>query len=125
MNHLFSLTDFMVKPFDGNSLNVQFLNRYPTIPIEYLKFLASFSLLTNLSDTTWFNSISDFNETNTESDFKWNEFERMSLESSEDFPDVKKKVIEFWNHHLPIILSVKNGYSFFAINVSEDHFGKI
>ncbi|UPZ35898.1 hypothetical protein MUB18_17485 [Sphingobacterium sp. PCS056] len=31
----------------------------------------------------------------------------------------------FWNKHIPIILSVKKGYSYFAINVSEENFGKI
>ena len=125
MNPLQKNSNFNIKPNKGEELNVQFTSRYPCIPSDYFTFLNSFSLLMNHSETTWFNSISDFNETNTESDFKWNEFEIMSVDAFEGDKEQQQIIKEFWNKHLPIILSVKDGYAFFAIGVAEENFGKI
>ena len=82
-------------------------------------------MLTNQSDTTWFNRIADFNETNDENDFKWNEFEILSLDAFDGDVENQQVVKNFWNQHVPIILSVKNGYAYFALHVSEENFGKI
>ena len=51
-----------------------FRKRYKNIPPEYLAFLKQFEQITNQEDTVWFNSIEDFNK-ESETDFKWNEFE--------------------------------------------------
>lgn len=125
MNALSTSPDFFIKDDVNESLNKEFHLRYPHVPDDYLTFLNTFSLLTNLSDTTWFNSISDFNGTNDESAFSWNEFEIQSLEAFDGDAESQKKIQTFWDQHLPIILSVKNGYAYFAINVSEENFGKI
>ncbi|WP_312303707.1 hypothetical protein [Chryseobacterium sp.] len=125
MNALSTSPDFFIKDDVNESLHKEFHLRYPHVPDDYLTFLDTFSLLTNLSDTTWFNSISDFNGTNDESAFSWNEFEIQSLEASDGDAESQKKIQTFWDQHLPIILSVKNGYAYFAINVSEENFGKI
>lgn len=125
MNPLQENSNFNIKPNKGEELNVQFTSRYPRIPSDYFTFLNSFSLLMNHSETTWFNSISDFNETNTESDFKWNEFEIMSVDAFEGDGEQQQSIKEFWNKHLPIILSVKDAYAFFAIGVGEENFGKV
>ncbi|MGN7864076.1 hypothetical protein [Chryseobacterium sp. 22458] len=125
MNVLSTSPDFFIKDDVNESLNKEFHLRYPHVPDDYLTFLNTFSLLTNLSDTTWFNSISDFNGTNDESAFSWNEFEIQSLEAFDGDAESQKKIQTFWDQHLPIILSVKNGYAYFAINVSEENFGKI
>ena len=125
MNLLQENSNFNIKPNKGEELNVQFTSRYPRIPSDYFTFLNSFSLLMNHSETTWFNSISDFNETNTESDFKWNEFEIMSVDAFEGDKEQQQIIKEFWNKHLPIILSVKDGYAFFAIGVAEENSDKV
>ena len=125
MNPLQKNSNFNIKPNKGEELNAQFTSRYPRIPSDYFTFLNSFSLLMNHSETTWFNSISDFNETNTESDFKWNEFEIMSVAVFEGHMEQQQIIKEFWNKHLPIILSVKDTYAFFAIGVAEENFGKV
>ncbi|MCA5005230.1 SMI1/KNR4 family protein [Sphingobacterium bovistauri] len=125
MNPLKENSNFIIKSNTNEDLNAEFTSRYPRIPSEYLAFIKSFSSLINASETTWFNSISDFNETNEESDFKWNEFELQSLEAFEGDLNGQLLVTQFWDAHLPIVLSVKNGYAFFAIGVSEENFGKI
>lgn len=125
MNPLQHHPNFKIDQNDYEELNPSFKLRYPHIPKSYLIFLTTFSLATNSSDTTWFNSISDFNETNEESDFKWNEFELQSKEVFQDDKENQELIQKFWDAHLPIILSVKNKYAFFAIGVSKENFGKI
>ena len=125
MNALSKDLHFITKDSDHETLNKRFQTRYSHLPDDYLAFLKTYSLLTNQSDTTWFNSIADFNETNDENDFKWNEFEIQSLDAFDGDVEIQQEVKNFWNKHIPIILSVKKGYSYFAINVSEENFGKI
>jgi hypothetical protein len=125
MNVLSEYLHFITNDSDHETLNKSFQTRYSHLPDDYLAFLKTYSLLTNKSDTTWFNSIRDFNETNDENAFKWNEFEIQSLEAFDGDVENQKVVKNFWNQHVPIILSVKNGYSYFAIHVSEENFGKI
>lgn len=125
MNPLADHPDFIIETKLNEKLSEDFLKRYPKIPEDYRSFMESFSLLTNLSDTTWFNSIADFNGSHTESEFSWNEFEQQSLEVFEDDETTRKQIISFWDAHLPFILSVKNGYSYFSIDTAENNFGRI
>ncbi|MDF4202095.1 SMI1/KNR4 family protein [Maribacter sp. SA7] len=100
------------------------LKRYNNLPIEYLTFLKNFEEITNEDDTAWFNLIKEFNG-NSESEFKWNEFELLSLEWSEDDNEELKVITGFWNHHIPIILSVKDEYQFLAISLEKEKYGEI
>lgn len=68
---------------EANELSSDFLQRYNNLPADYLKFLDEFQLITNKDDNAWFNSIEDFNE-ESDSEFRWNEYEIMSLEALED-----------------------------------------
>ncbi|MDR6919627.1 MULTISPECIES: SMI1/KNR4 family protein [Chryseobacterium] len=125
MNPLADHPDFTIKTGSNGRLSEDFLKRYPKIPEDYNIFLKSFLLLTNLSDTTWFNSISDFNDSHTESEFSWNEFEQQSLAAFEGDETTRNQIISFWNAHLPFILSVKNSYAYFSIGTADNNFGKI
>ncbi|MDM1298319.1 SMI1/KNR4 family protein [Empedobacter falsenii] len=125
MNPFQGHLSFILRQSNNDKLNSAFRIRYPLLPTDYEDFLHSFSVLTNTSDTTWFNSIIDFNETNSDSGFKWNEFELLSLEVFDGDSENQEIVRDFWNKHLPIILSVKNNYAFFAIGVSSKNFGEI
>ncbi|MFD2555915.1 hypothetical protein [Sphingobacterium tabacisoli] len=120
--HLFP--NYIAKTVPTVGLSEQFLNRYPRVPAEYLDFLESFSLLSNKSDTTWFNSIEDFNEEGKGA-FRWDEFERQSMEAVEGDDYLQQQVRYFWDSHVPFILSVEDGYSHFSIGVSEKNWGKI
>jgi len=105
-------------------ISEQVLDRYENLPREYLQFLTHFERITNSSETTWFNSISDFNGT-SDNEFKWNEFELLSLEWSEDDKEELVNISKFWNSHIPILLSVKEGYQFLAISLEEEKYGEI
>ena len=68
-------------------------------------------------ETGWFLCIDDFNGT-SDSAYTWNEFEQISLQAAEDSHDEewKRSIIQFWDDHLPIFLSVRSGYAYYAIN---------
>ena len=113
------------KTGQNNALHGAFLERYPNLPNDYKSFLNEFVLVANKEDTTWFLSVTDFNDEALEEGFAWNEFELQSLTVFEGDEVSQAVVREFWDAHLPIVLSVKGGYSFFAIGVAEVNFGKI
>ncbi|MCM1100467.1 MAG: hypothetical protein NC079_01780 [Clostridium sp.] len=64
----------------------------------------------------------DFNR-ESEDAFQWNEFEMMSLQAAvdEDDEEWQKDIRAFWDKHLPICLSVRDGYSYYAIRINDGH----
>jgi hypothetical protein len=108
------------------NLPEQVQNRYPKIPFELTKFLSSLKFCTNPEQTAWFLSESDFYG-NTDSAYRWNEFELMELELTTQENDValESQIQEFWDNHFPFLLSVKTGYAFFAVDLQPDNYGAI
>ena len=104
-------------------LSEDILKRYKNIPSEYLRFLKQFEQIINKEDTVWFNSIEDFNE-ETKTDFNWNAFELMSLESFEDNDEESDNIRNFWNNHIPILMSVRE-YEYLAICLESSRYGEI
>ena len=90
---------------------------------EYKEFLKIFSLCSNREDNIWFLSYQDFSK-NDENSFSWNEFECQSIDSALD-EEMLSDIKSFWDKHLPILMSVKNGYSYVAIGIGEFNNGKI
>jgi hypothetical protein len=80
----------------------------------FTEFVCRVKRCVNESGTVWFNCYDEFSE-NSDIAFKWNEFELLSLESSEDDELLKQTIYKFWRCNLPIIMSVKNGYEYYAI----------
>ncbi|MEY8607248.1 SMI1/KNR4 family protein [Muribaculum intestinale] len=93
-------------------------------PSDFKEFVSSFDLLSNKLDTVWFTSIKDYSSTESENSFVWNEFEISSLEYAES-DEEKKSIISFWDKTLPFLTSVKGGYSYMAIVLNNDDYGKI
>lgn len=91
---------------------------------EFKSFIRSFSLLANAEDNIWFLSLTEYLKENDGEGFAWNEFELQSLEAAEDEEEVAA-IKAFWNAHLPFMLSVKNGYAYFAIVLDGADKGKI
>ena len=104
-------------------LPAEISKRYANIPFEYLTFLKQFEQITNQNDTSWFISIEDFRG-ETDTDFKWNDFELQSLEAFKDDKEETEKVRNFWNNHIPILMSVAD-YEYLAICLLKDRFGEI
>jgi len=86
-------------------------SRYRNVPEEYLCFLRKAAFLGTSDETEWFNCASDFEGTSKLA-FRWDEFERISLQAA-DADDVWQSTIrQFWDRNLPVFMSVKNDYAY-------------
>ena len=104
--------------FDCSKIDV--LKRFRNIPDSFLHFLEHFKSITSKDDTTWFICGEDYNDDSDDA-FKWNEFELMSLESAESDSDWKRDIEKWWSDKLPFLMSVKDGYSFYAIDLGDNN----
>lgn len=107
------------------TLSAAFLQRYPRLPADYLDFLQSFARLETADETSWFNSVHDFNSSKPASEFAWNEFELQSLDACADDTEALQAVQNFWRAHLPFVISVRSGYAYFAIGVAQYNWGQV
>jgi hypothetical protein len=119
---------FIVRTRQQETLAEAIQIRYPNIPKPYLTFLNSLEYGAAKDETTWFNTIGDFNGTK-KSEFLWNEFEIMILEAleedDEDTIEETNAIIQFWDMHIPFLLSCKNQYCYFAICLNDENYGQI
>lgn len=87
-----------------------------TAPFEaygYGAFLATFTELHNADQTRWFLSAADHDGTSY-SAFPWHTLRDISLEAALDDAG-RQAVLDFWQQHTPIYMSVASDYEFLAI----------
>ena len=99
------------------NLDSSIIARYKEIPNEYLEFLSVVEQCVTPNEMTWFICENEFNN-GSETEFKWNEYELLSLEAAMDDAVWKSEITTWWDNHLPIVMSVDGGYSFYAIDLS-------
>ena len=104
---------------NGLRLSDVIVGRYKTICNEHLGFLKNVKQCITPSEKTWFICEDDYND-NSDIAFKWNEFEVLSLDAAKDDDEWKSEISTWWDSHLPIIMSVDDGYSFYAIDLKND-----
>ena len=94
--------------------------RYHNPPAEWVEFLSCVRSCVSPGETTWFLCLDDF-ERQDEDSFRWNEWELISLQAAMDDQDTEwqSSIKAFWDNHLPICLSVKGGYGYYAIRLSD------
>ncbi len=111
---------------DGQPLRLppELIARHPAIPASLLWFLDRVSSCINAKQTAWFLCEADFCGT-SDSAFRWDEWEQLSLESVGDDAEWASSVRAFWDVHLPFLLSVEDGYAYHAIATSGDNLGKV
>lgn len=114
---------FVIPREETKELPADLLKRYNNIPVEYLNFLKLFEQITNQEESSWFNSIEDFNG-ESDTGFEWNEFELQSLDALADDEDEVENIKSFWNNHIPILMSVTE-YEYLAICLEPDKYGEI
>lgn len=100
-------------------VNSGITSRYNRIPHEYSEFLSVVEYCVAPDEQTWFIGEAEFNNS-SESAFRWNEFEILSLEAAADDSNWQAEIMAWWDHHLPIVMSVEDGYSFYAIDLTTD-----
>ncbi|QNK59200.1 SMI1/KNR4 family protein [Paenibacillus sp. PAMC21692] len=103
----------------GHQLNLDssIISRYHEIPNEYLDFLTVVKRCITPDEMTWFICEDEFNNS-ADTEFKWNEYELLSLEAAMDDDRLKSEITAWWDNYLPIIMSVNGGYSFYAIDLT-------
>ena len=104
---------------DSNSkckLSANIIERYKEIPEDWLSFINRFNICMNNTETTWF-LLKENYEPKNEDEWRYNEFEILSLESAQDDNEWIKEIHDFWDNNLPIIMSVGNGYEYYAIEI--------
>ena len=84
-----------------------------TAPDTVIRWVSSFSQLSNADETVWFLSRHDYS-TGAEDALAWNEFEQLSIQAATT-DDELVAVARFWERHLPILLSVRGGYEYLAV----------
>jgi len=101
------------------NLDKEVVTRYKEIPNEYMLFMKMVERCVTPNDKTWFICESEFNN-KSETAFKWNEFELLSLEAAENDAAWKSDITKWWSNYLPIVMSVDDGYSFYAIDITNE-----
>lgn len=84
------------------------------IPESWLNFVSRLKTCCNASQTKWFLLPEDF-QPHAEG-FQWNEFELQSLSCVGNDTVWKEDIVAYWNHHIPVLMSVDGEYSYFAID---------
>jgi len=79
----------------------------------YGAFLAAFTDLHNANQTRWFLSTADHDCT-ADSAFSWHTLRDISLDAALDVAG-RQVVLDFWQQHTPIYMSVAGDYEFLAI----------
>ncbi|WP_097007038.1 SMI1/KNR4 family protein [Lacrimispora amygdalina] len=115
--------DITFKSESGLELDDSIISRFNGIPQSYVEFLKIVKQCIAPSEKTWFICQDEYNNISNIA-FKWNEFELLSLEVAENDNEWKKEIVSWWDKHLPIVMSVDEGYSFYAIDLN-DNIGSI
>jgi hypothetical protein len=85
----------------------EIVQRYPWLPKACRELLTETKAAVSPSNTAWLNLGG--------SAFAWNEWERLSLKAAADDRALSSRIIRFWDDHFPLLMSVKSGYAYFAI----------
>ncbi len=109
---------------ERRAMPAQLLQRYPRLPSAVSSLLMTLEGCSSPGETAWLLTAPDFLGT-SDSAWQWNAFELMSLEFSGDDSDQRDDVVAFWDKHFPVLLSVKTGYSYFAVSLEDSDFGSV
>jgi hypothetical protein len=89
-------------------------SRYPWIPASHREFIQETRCAVSPEEKAWLLTAADFSM-ESETPYAWNEWERQSLDAAGSDEDWKQEIEAFWDDHCPILISVKSGYAYFAI----------
>jgi hypothetical protein len=98
--------------------------RYPRLPDSLVEFLSGLKQCADASKTTWFLCQSDYEGTSG-SAFRWDEWERLSLDAARGDAGYISEIRAFWDSHFPVLFSVHSGYAFHAVCTASGRFGQV
>ena len=95
-------------------LPADIIERYSNILESWLSFIEGYGSIMNGEENIWFLTAENYYP-KSEDEWRYNEFELISLDAADGDEDFISEVRNFWNNHIPIIMSVGNGYEYYAI----------
>ena len=98
--------------------------RYGHVPSEIVALLTGIEECVSPDEKAWFLCQSDYSG-KSQSAFKWNEWELLSLDAADGDAELEAAISAFWDRHLPFYLSVRDGYCFAALCLNGPNKGKI
>lgn len=102
------------------SLPDEVASRYKEIPDTFKQFLQLLDVCITPDEKSWIICLNDYCGI-SDIAFSWNEFEKISLEAAEGDREWEAEITSFWDGYFPIALSVRNGYSYFALDLKNDY----
>ena len=95
----------------------EILKRYPAIPADYRELIESLGLVTSPERTAWLVT-GGIISGECKIAFAWNEWEIQSLDAAGKDGAWATSIRQFWDHHFPLLMSVKSGYAYFALDLT-------
>lgn len=102
----------------GEGLAETITKRYGKIPKQWLEFISNVKSMVSSDETKWFLCAEDF-DIQDDKAFQWNEWELISLNAAEGDMKWQNEIKKFWDNHLPVVMSVKGYYSYYAISIKD------
>lgn len=102
----------VVRSNEKRGLPKEIIERYKSLPNDWLDFVQYFKDCVNGDNNIWFLCPYNFED---DSAFRWNEFELISLDAASDDEEWQDEIREFWDNYLPIVMSVGGDYHYYAI----------
>ena len=81
---------------------------------QLLAWVGSFSVLASPDDQVWFLSAESYAEDTSDEAFPWDAFRHQSLAAAPGQAE-RSAVHAFWSSHVPILMSVRDGYEYLAV----------
>ena len=101
------------------------VQRFPhSLDTQYYEFICYFSECYTVDEQSWFLCETEYTKEADDTELGWNVMESMSLEASEHEHE-SQSIKEWWDDHLPILLSTRDGYSHFSISLEKGSFGQV
>lgn len=91
-----------------------FKRRYPWAPKDFSDFAVAIALAMSGDEKSWIVTSTEVRGESGKA-FAWNAWEQLSLEAAERDQAWQQRIRSFWDHHLPVVLSLKLGYAFLAL----------
>jgi hypothetical protein len=88
--------------------------RYSWVPYSIQQFISEVDLAVSPDEKAWLLGSPDFRGS-SHAAYVWNEWEKQSLQAASGQTDWTAAITSFWDQHMPIAMSVKSGYAYFAM----------
>lgn len=92
--------------------------RYRSRPPSWLALIGAVQELARGDEGACFRCAGDY-DVQVDQPWQWNEWERLSLKAAGDDAVWTEEIRDFWTEHLPIFMSLSDGYAHYAISMKD------